>query len=235
LRARATLARRALVLARNWRTARGPAAAHVEDLLREGEWAAAHRVGIAQAHAAVASGQPVRLELGGGDFRRSGWLSIDATDGAQIRLDLRRALPFPNGSVAEIHSEHFLEHLRYPDEVMGILREAWRVLAPGGLFSFSVPNVRPYAEAYVRDDLDWLRDRVYDRPPGGAYDDTALDVLAWFALREGEHLTLFDGENACHRMRLAGFSEVKTREFDPARDYNRRESSVYVEGRKAAS
>jgi predicted SAM-dependent methyltransferase len=224
--------RAAASLARRWPAIRGHARPALDALLREGEWAAAHAAGVEQAGALARTG-PVRLELGSSDFRRPGWISIDAGEGAQLRLDLRRGLPFPTASVEEIHSEHFFEHLRYPGELMPLLEECHRVLVTGGVISFSVPNVRPYAERYVQGDLDWLKERVYDRPDGGAYDETPLDVLAWFMLREGEHATLFDGENACRRLERAGFGAVRTREFDPARDYNERASSVYVEGRRA--
>jgi predicted SAM-dependent methyltransferase len=175
---------------------------------------------------------PLRLELGSGSFRRSGWVGIDVVGDPELELDLRRPLPFPDNSVDEIHSEHFLEHLCY-SEVTHVLRECWRVLKEGGMISFSVPNMRPYLQAYSVGDVAFLRERVYDTPRDGRYDRCGLDIINWFALREGDHKFMFDDENAVLRLREAGFVGVGVREFDPERDYNRRSSSVYVQGAKS--
>ncbi|MCW2989888.1 MAG: methyltransferase FkbM [Solirubrobacterales bacterium] len=203
---------------------------HLGALARELDWSRAHDAAVRAVPALLARDVPLRLELGSSGFARQGWVSVDVDPAAELRLDLRRALPFPDGSVAELHSEHVFEHLAFPAEIGPLLDECLRVLVPGGILSFSVPNVRPHLEAYVRDDTAWLRERVSDRPPG--YDGTALDLVAWFALREGDHRTLYDDRNAVLRLVEHGFADVAVREFDPARDYNFRQSSVYVQGVK---
>ena len=147
--------------------------------------------------------------LGSAQFRREGWISLDIAPGADARVDLRRGLPFPDASVDEVHSEHVFEHLEYQGEIMLLLAEVHRVLVAGGMLSFSVPNFRPYASAYVTQDKEWLAERIYDRPRG-LYDATALDLLSWFALRAGEHRYLYDPDNAVERLREVGFIEVGT-------------------------
>ena len=182
----------------------------------------------------VRSLNPIRLELGSGSLSRDGWVGLDINENADLRWDLRCGLPFPDGSVTEIHSEHTFEHLAYPDELMPLLKDCVRVLKPGGIISFSVPDMRPCIEAYVRGDSAFLKERITDVP--GKYRDafvTDLDLLSWLGLRNGEHKCLFDGDSACRRLQDAGFVGVRVRPFDSRRDYNSRRSSVYVEGCKA--
>ena len=64
----------------------------------------------------------VRLNLGSGGRARPGWMNLDLDRGGELRLDLRRPLPLPDASCAEIYSEHVLEHLAYPGEVEAVLR-----------------------------------------------------------------------------------------------------------------
>lgn len=54
--------------------------------------------------------------------------------------DVSRGLPFDNGSVEEIYSSHFLEHLADRD-VLPFLRECHRVLRPGGTVELIVPDL----------------------------------------------------------------------------------------------
>lgn len=49
------------------------------------------------------------------------------------------SLPFEDGKFSHIYSEHFLEHL-FLDESLEILRECYRVLAPGGFIRLVVPD-----------------------------------------------------------------------------------------------
>src|SRR5271170_2394511 len=59
----------------------------------------------------------LKLNCGCGTHLKEGWVNIDLCQGTDLQLDLRRALPFDDCSVAEIYSEHFFEHLQYPEEV----------------------------------------------------------------------------------------------------------------------
>jgi hypothetical protein len=55
---------------------------------------------------------PLRLNLGCGPNAKPGWINIDFFDSrADLRLDVRKRWPFPNGSVSQVYSEHVFEHL----------------------------------------------------------------------------------------------------------------------------
>jgi SAM-dependent methyltransferase len=58
-----------------------------------------------------------------------------------IQHDIRDVLPIPDNSVAIFQSEDVFEHIEYAD-VGRIFDEVFRVLRPGGLFRFSVPDYR---------------------------------------------------------------------------------------------
>jgi SAM-dependent methyltransferase len=63
-----------------------------------------------------------------------------------VQRDIRRRLPYPDGSVAAIYSSHTLEHL-YLAEARGVLAECARVLRPGGWVRLALPD----AERHARD------------------------------------------------------------------------------------
>jgi len=130
--------------------------------------------------------------------------------------------------VAEIRSDHCFEHLELPI-VLDVLRECHRVLVPGGALDFTVPHIDPYLEAYQRRDFGFLRDKIVDVPSQQSeLYGTCFDLIAWLLLRSGEHKSLFDRDSIVAKVRLAGFEDVQTRGYDPARDGDPRFSSVYV-------
>jgi predicted SAM-dependent methyltransferase len=117
----------------------------------------------------------MRLNLGSGPQAVPGWINIDRSPNivldraptfkramrwlgvlrdphmtpwsrAIVRHDIRRRLPYPDGSVDAIYSSHTLEHL-YLAEVRGVLAECARVLRPGGQLRLALPD----AERMARD------------------------------------------------------------------------------------
>jgi predicted SAM-dependent methyltransferase len=63
--------------------------------------------------------------------------------------DIRRGLPFQNGSMLGIFSEHCLEHFSVV-VAFNIIRECRRLLAPGGVFRIVVPDAELYLDIYHR-------------------------------------------------------------------------------------
>lgn len=76
------------------------------------------------------------LDLGGGIDGRKGYVTVDKA-GGQIKADLTEPWPLADSSVGVLRASHVLEHL--PDPVHA-MNEAWRVLAPGGVFFIEVPS-----------------------------------------------------------------------------------------------
>src|SRR6185437_8770408 len=71
----------------------------------------------------------LKLHLGCGPCLKPGWINVDINaPGADLQLDLREKLPFPDAGASFVYCEHFFEHLDYPSSAMNFLRECWRVL-----------------------------------------------------------------------------------------------------------
>ena len=177
----------------------------------------------ARARLAAAAGRaPHRLNIGCGEKPRAGWLNIDLDPRADLRLDIRRPLPFPAGSCAEIYSEHVLEHLAYPGEVEEVLRDWWRVLAPGGMLSVGVPDTGYPLACYANDNDDyfaWCRAQPWNPP----WNETRLDQINFHFRQQGlgfgqDHLYAYDVETLAVRLTSAGFVDIAQRPYDPARD-----------------
>lgn len=108
--------------------------------------------------------EPIYLHLGCGDRKFDGFINIDAMPGADLQLDLTKALPWPQGSVTGIYSEHFIEHLTQAQGIR-LLHECRRILKPGGVVRIATPDlaqlVADYTKKhthpeYLRFGLDWI-------------------------------------------------------------------------------
>jgi predicted SAM-dependent methyltransferase len=173
----------------------------------------------------VASGQALRIELGGPEAGQDGWTTIDITDTCDLCWDLRHGLPFPDACLEAIYSSHFFEHLSY-DEGQSLLQECLRTLKPGGTFSICVPNARLYIEAYLNQRE--IPDCYYAYTPA-YHATTAIDAVNYVAYMAGTHKHMFDEEHLLHVLRAAGFADVRTRTMDPALDHAARHfESIYA-------
>lgn len=86
---------------------------------------------------------PLRLDFGCGPNTREGFEGVDVLpfDGkVKHVLDLTKTpWPWKDGSVAEAHASHFVEHLTAPQRV-AFINELYRVLVPGGQCQIIVPH-----------------------------------------------------------------------------------------------
>jgi predicted SAM-dependent methyltransferase len=177
----------------------------------------------------LASGHPIKIDLGGADAGHGGWSTIDVTDTCDLYWDLRRGIPFPDASVDAVYSSHFFEHLSF-DQGQEMLRECMRVLRPGGSFSICVPNARIYLEAYLG--LRDVPESFFQWAPA-YHRTTAIDAANYVAYMAGEHKYMFDEENLLYLLRSAGFTNVRPRPMDPALDRPERDfESIYAEAVK---
>jgi len=78
----------------------------------------------------------LKVDLGGGLFPKSGYLTIDQQD-ADINCDLNDGIPLPDNSVGVINASHVIEHLKDPIKTMS---EIHRVLCDGGWAFIEVPS-----------------------------------------------------------------------------------------------
>ncbi|MEH7846004.1 MULTISPECIES: class I SAM-dependent methyltransferase [Rhizobium] len=109
--------------------------------------------------------KPLRINIGSRDTRLDNWINLDLR-GADLNWNIARGLPFPDKSVSTIYAAYVLEHLMFPDEVKTFLCDAHRVLSTGGAMRIVVPNLRGYADAYLRgQELGWYEPKSGLREP----------------------------------------------------------------------
>lgn len=176
----------------------------------------------------------LKLHLGCGNNLKAGWVNVDLNPAADLTLDVRERLPFADQTFSLIYSEHFYEHFQYPGDITHLFSECFRILEPGGIHSFAVPDgemvlrhytTREYAdhgEAQLRFNPSWCR--------------TQMDHVNYCLRQNGEHHWYYDEETMRLLLESIGFADVKRREFDPTLDQeHRRVGSMYIQCSKPAS
>jgi SAM-dependent methyltransferase len=134
-------------------------------------------------------------------FRDRGW-QVDGTELSEpaaafarevlkipVKLAPAVALPWPDGTFDAVSIWHVLEHVPDPNTA---LREAARVLRPGGVLFAGVPN-------FGSPEARWTKDK-------------------WFHLDVPRHLTHFTRESLCAALVSAGFDVHRVSFFAPEYD-----------------
>lgn len=175
----------------------------------------------AAVHRYLASTDTPKLHLGAGHNQLAGWLNTDRdpTVGA-VHLDVARPFPLPDGLFRYVFAEHLIEHLPY-DTATGMLRQAHRVLAPGGRLRLATPDL--HALASLLDDghreevavryASWLR-RSYFPDSHGPDASFAVNqvVRAW------GHQFIYDEATLRATLEGVGFVDVQRRELHDSAD-----------------
>ncbi len=87
---------------------------------------------------------PLRLNLGGGQFKLDGFTTVDRKVGTEVY-----PLTYPDDSVEEIVASHILEHFGHR-EVRSVLTDWVRALKPGGKIRIAVPDFEEVAGLYLK-------------------------------------------------------------------------------------
>jgi SAM-dependent methyltransferase len=83
-----------------------------------------------------------KLELGGGDAPRAGYLQLDpAYEEGEMRRRAQDGIPLPDQTVERVFASHVLEHIPAGWDRIVTFNELHRVLRPGGVFEIVVPLV----------------------------------------------------------------------------------------------
>lgn len=110
--------------------------------------------------------------------------------------DLRDLSNFTDGSAELIYACQVVEYFDR-EEVGTVLREWWRVLAPGGILRLSVPNFAVIAKLYGAGlELEWFLGTLYGRIDGG--DGTFI-----------YHRTTYDERSLTKVLLAAGFDGIE--------------------------
>lgn len=126
--------------------------------------------------------QPLKLNLGSGDSKLPGFVSVDKYDTtADIRADICE-LPFDDNSIDEIVAYQVIEHLEY-NKSQQMFDEMYRVLKPGGTAIVETPDIDVVCRKILKEGLtdNWLYNLVgeYYRPwDKDRYDDWEMNAAS---------------------------------------------------------
>lgn len=188
----------------------------------------------------------LRVNIGCGSRGHSGWVNVDFMPLPSVNCvyDCRKRLPFPDGSVRMIFTEHFFEHIDYTEEAPYFLTECRRVLKSGGILRIVVPDAGRYLRAYAAEGwealthLRGLRADHFDHYTGSTY-RTKMELINEVFRQAYTHKFAYDAETLRQLLLDAGFTRSVHQEFGrselpevaldlPARAHE----SLYVEGIK---
>jgi len=230
---------------------------------------------------------PIRLNLGCGLQAPPGWINVDGSWNARLakypllrrmlskfRLlptdkveilwspsilirDIRKPLPFSDGSVTAVYVSHVLEHL-YREEGQRLIAESFRLLVPEGVLRIVVPDLRAIVEEYLGNGVsrgqksgseplrpaDQMNQRLLMRWPTPPSSHLLYRIYnSWQDFHS--HKWMYDADSLifllrgsgfvrieqkeCHNSRIAGIQEVE----DPSRILDG--AGICVEGVKPAS
>ena len=189
-----------------------------------------------------------RVNIGCGGNPIQGWINLDVASHPGVYFwDCRSGLPFSDGAVPAIYSEHFFEHLDLESEARPFLRECLRCLQPGGVLRIVVPDAGAYLRAYSGPWGPLANMRPLDCTANGWRDGWLGEVyqtkmqLMNAIFRQGyDHKYAYDDETLILVMREAGFRNVVAQQFAISLDpkmapdrKDRRTESLYVEAIKS--
>ena len=178
-----------------------------------------------------------KLNVGCGPNIKAGWVNIDLGATSDLQLDIRRPLPFPDGSCDFIYGEHVFEHLSYPGDAEQFLRECHRVLKSGGVLSLGVPDVEWPLREYAAGRMEFF-DWAGQQPWTPRWALTRLDKINYIFRQQSEdagadHKYAYDFETLGRRLIDAGFVKVRRRDFDPFLDTEiRKIGTLYCDAEK---
>ena len=90
------------------------------------------------------------LNLGCGLRFHPDWVNIDINykNPKIINYDVRKGIPFSDGTFDAVYSSHLIEHLSR-DEALTLLKECYRVLKPSGVIRVAVPDLEQICRMYL--------------------------------------------------------------------------------------
>jgi predicted SAM-dependent methyltransferase len=152
---------------------------------------------------------PIRkLQLGAGPTEPAGWLNTDiAPKGRQVYLDATQRYPFPDGSFQYIFSEHMIQAVRW-EGGLAMLKECFRVLAPGGKLRIVAVNLAKFVQL-LNPDADAQRFMAAKlRLQGWRKTPVSGVYILNLQMRDGGTQFLYDAPTLRKSLELAGFTQI---------------------------
>ncbi len=171
--------------------------------------------------------EPHKIHLGCGPALIDGWINIDVHP-APLSMNVLWGLPFQDQSSIYVFVSHLLEHLFFPRDVMGFLRDVFRVLKPGGKIRIVVPDVEKCISAYQTNDRNFFDSRIAHWPWWPANATRLEDFLSYAGVGPDpgylfeSHKYGYDFETLKKVLSETGFIGIAQSEYMQSADANLR-------------
>jgi SAM-dependent methyltransferase len=106
-----------------------------------------------------------KLHVGCGPMRLKGWINSDMEPdiaNGVIYLDVTEPLPFPDGSLQYVYSEHVLEHVTL-ETTFAHFVECYRALRPGGVIRIAMPDLQFLLDYFKGKELTPVQQSLLER------------------------------------------------------------------------
>lgn len=180
------------------------------------------------------------LNMGCGGNIKAEFCNLDYfwRPGVDVVWDVTRGLPFADGYLGGIFTEHMIEHLAF-EQTQNLLNECYRVLAPGCTLRIVMPDGEIYLSEYAKHRRGEPIDMPYaDRDKQNNSRATPMYSVNVIFRHHG-HLFIWDAETMAAELAAAGFVAIEKQQFMTGRDEAllidspyRRIESLYVEAVK---
>lgn len=174
-----------------------------------------------------------KVNCGCGNMILPGWINADieapprklfagpSPERPNLMADLSKGLPFSDGVLTHVYSNNFLEHLK-PFDGRRFLREAYRILVPGGTIRTVVPDVAQYVAAVTRHDIELLRRHTSDNACWPDWTATPMEYLVTIIQGSDElgwpHEWGYDEETLTLYLASEGFTDIRRYDVDESND-----------------
>ncbi len=155
----------------------------------------------------LVGGYPTKLHLGCGGQIMEGWVNCDLRPRSKkvLRINLLRGLPFPDGSVNFVYTEHVLEHFSV-DELRIILKHLFRVVQEGGVFRTAQPDLQTMIQNSLLSE-NWTKQKNRYSATKEGHLPTGTHYLNFIWSAWG-HRFNHSYESLKYELKLAGFHKV---------------------------
>lgn len=129
--------------------------------------------------------------------------------------DIVKGLPIADNSVDAVFCSHVLEHLSR-DDLEPALRNTRRILKPGGIFRFVLPDIETLAVRYLesKDSDAFVRKLQMGREKRAR--NIFSFVIEW--LGAAHHLWMWDEQSMARELRFRGFENIRRVQFGDSGD-----------------
>jgi predicted SAM-dependent methyltransferase len=154
-----------------------------------------------------------QLHLGCGKRKIAGWLNVDVS-GSDYDIDIACGrLPWRSNVFDAVVSQHVIEYLELESELLPLLRELHRVMAPDGTVWLSCPDMEKICRAYLDGNMSTLLADKHTRFPDFTLGDVpTVHLVNYFFHQRGENKNLFDYSLLKWALESTGFTRVERRD-----------------------